>query len=151
MFNKILVAIDGSKFAQKGLESALEIAKYSEEAEIHLIQVVDNTVINPIVDLSHIHAANAMENEMLHILSDEADKSLEKVKEFVLETLPDVNVTTHLEFGRPAGCICACADEYDVDVVIIGSKGLRGVERLLMGSVAAEVITYTTKNVLVIK
>jgi nucleotide-binding universal stress UspA family protein len=58
---------------------------------------------------------------------------------------------THLEFGYPSRHICECADKNEVDLIILGSRGLRGVERILMGSVATEVANHTSRNIMIVK
>ena len=59
--------------------------------------------------------------------------------------------TLHLPRHRPADGILEAADEKGCDLIVMGSHGRRGLNRLLLGSQAAEVLVRATVPVLVVK
>jgi nucleotide-binding universal stress UspA family protein len=152
MFKKILVAADGSKYSHKGLEAAVELAQKYPDMEIHLVHVIDNLLLTRIGDLNHYTGSVVLEKDMQASLQKEAEDILAQAAQYVKQHIsaPD-KVVTHLEFGYPPRLICSCAEENGADLIIIGSKGSRGVERLLVGSVAGEVVNQTPLNVLILK
>ncbi|GAB6860282.1 universal stress protein [Haloplanus litoreus] len=61
-----------------------------------------------------------------------------------------IDATAAVRTGRPHEAILDYADEFDVDLVTLGSHGRTGVERVLLGSVAERVLRAATKPVLVV-
>ena len=61
-----------------------------------------------------------------------------------------VPVETHVVEGRPATVLAAAIDDYDADLVAMGTHGRSGVERVLLGSVAERVLRTATRPVLVV-
>jgi nucleotide-binding universal stress UspA family protein len=151
MFKKILVATDGSKYSHKGLEAAVDLAQKHPDMEIHLVHVIDSMLLTRIGDLTHYSGSVAFEQDMQDILQKEAEEVLAQATEYLKQQLPSNRLITHLEFGYPPKLICDCAKKNGADLIIVGSKGSRGVERLLMGSVASEVVNQAALNVLILK
>ncbi|MDR1204214.1 MAG: universal stress protein [Peptococcaceae bacterium] len=151
MFKKILVATDGSEYSHKGLEAAVDLAQKHPNMEIHLVHVVDSLLLTRIGDLIHYTGSAAFEKDTQDILEKEAKEVLAQATQYLEQRIPDNKVIPHLEFGYPPKLICDCAKKNGADLIIVGSKGSRGVERLLMGSVASEVVNQSTLNVLILK
>jgi nucleotide-binding universal stress UspA family protein len=151
MFKKILVATDGSEYSHKGLDAAIDLAQKHPDMEIHLVHVIDSLLLTRIGDLTHYTGSVAFEKDMQDILQKEAEEVLAQAVKHIKQQIPDNNIVTHLEFGYPPKLICRCAKKNGADLIVIGSRGSRGVERLLMGSVASEVANQTALNVLILK
>jgi len=81
------------------------------------------------------------------ILNDEARWSLEKVKNLA----GDLPVKTFAPEGKPDAEIVAFAEKNSIDLIVIGTLGKGGIERLLIGSVADRVILFASCKVLVVK
>ena len=62
-----------------------------------------------------------------------------------------IAVETHLMEGGPAGAIVDFARQAGADLIVIGSHGRTGLSRLLMGSIAEQVVRNATCPVLTIK
>ncbi len=60
-------------------------------------------------------------------------------------------VTAELKAGNPAAAIIASADELEVDLIVVGAKGLRATLGILLGGVAQQVVEYSTRPVLVVR
>jgi nucleotide-binding universal stress UspA family protein len=82
-------------------------------------------------------------------LADELTKPLVAARGGVApETL---HVVTHLSYGDPAHEIVDVADRYDAELIIVGTHGRRGLSRLLLGSVAENVVRLSPTPVLVVR
>jgi len=77
------------------------------------------------------------------ILSD----SLELVK----TSYPNINVSSLLSKGLVSKTIVNVADEKDVDLIVMGCGGKKGLKKLLLGSVSKQVLDDTSKSVLIVK
>ncbi len=136
---RILVATDGSVSSMKAVRKALEIAK-REGAKITLMSVA--------------YYSKDDFDEMWPTVQDkleaEAAKALEKSKAlFDAQSIP---VETVLEAGLvPANNIIRRAEEGKFNEIIMGSTGLKGLKRALMGSTAAKVVAQAPCSVSIIR
>jgi nucleotide-binding universal stress UspA family protein len=90
---------------------------------------------------------------MLKELEAERRGELEKVLERAASHLDDkiTRVTRSTPTGNPADEIVATADDHDVDLVVVGARGLGGMARLLLGSVSERVLRHARCPVLIVK
>ncbi|RJS61350.1 universal stress protein [Bacillus sp. PK3_68] len=138
-YENILVAVDGSKGAQRAFAKALDMA-VNQKARLTIVHVVDATVFLPVEQYKDIITAGSEEygRELL-------DRCEKKAKEFGVE-----NVRTALEFGSPKGQIPGVvATKYEADLIVVGATGLNALERFLLGSVSEAVIRYAPCDVLI--
>lgn len=136
----VLVAFDGSKPAQKALQQAVGLF---EDQEIVLLRVLDTP--DGLVD-----ASVGFAREGLKQLREESRAELSEDVEAALETT-DVDLRTEIAFGEPAREIVRFATEQDVDHVVIGNHGRDGVARVLLGSVAEQVVRRAPMPVTVVR
>lgn len=146
---KILVAVDGSEGATKALDLALNLAE-KLDAEVQIVSVVQpvESIIPrfpPLAQPSAFYTSliNEMENRLKAVLSETLKGAKEKK--------PKLKISTRLLKGRPADKIVQMAKEEGFDIIVIGSRGLSGVEELLLGSVSNRVANYATCPVLIVK
>ncbi|TCT10136.1 universal stress protein [Paralcaligenes ureilyticus] len=145
MYKKILVAIDGSDVANGAFETALQLAK-AEKAELLPLYVVEYpNIYDPGIgyDLTPIYEALRAEGDRV---AAEADACLKKEgidgKARVADKFPSIRPT--------ASQIQDVADEFQADLVILGTHGRSGFKRLMLGSVAEAFIRQSTRPVLLI-
>jgi nucleotide-binding universal stress UspA family protein len=141
MFEKILVAIDGSKTSEKARDLVLEMAK-SWGAEVHAIYVIETGLFSSI----------PMDNtwEVIYgMLKAEGEKALEEVKKKGSEM--DVIAQTYLREGHAGNEILKVAQESGADLVVVGSHGKTQIDRLLLGSVSSYVVKYSTITTMVVR
>jgi nucleotide-binding universal stress UspA family protein len=136
---RILVATDGSGTSMKAVRKALEIAK-RERAKITLMSVA--------------YYSKDDFDEMWPTIQDrleaEAARALEKAK--ALFDAQGIPVKTVLEVGLvPANNIIRRAEEGKFNEIIMGSTGLKGLKRALMGSTAAKVAAHAPCSVSIIR
>lgn len=131
MYKKILVPLDGSPLAEAVLPHAEALAK-SENAEIILLRVA-------VTPARYLFAHNPAEgNNVIHMIEKEAaDYMKEEVAKLQNE---GVKVTGITRDGAPADEILEAAEETHADVIAMSTHGRTGVKRLLMGSIAEQVV-----------
>ncbi len=130
MFRKILVAIDGSEPADRAFEMALGEAGIWK-AEVHVVYVVE----------SGLFTSLPMDNtlEIIYsVLQKEGEDILGKARKKA--DAAGVSLTTHLQQGHAGSQIVALAEELGADLIVLGSYGKSGVDRLLLGSVTDYVV-----------
>lgn len=139
MFNKILVGVDGSEHALKAVRLAGELARTfsADLVVVHAYQTIPAGLGEP----------NLQEaiSERLH----EAGKILERALQEVGST-PRTVETEALE-GPAAEVILRVAEVRQVDLIVVGSRGLGALASLLLGSQSQEVIQRSTCPVLVVR
>lgn len=131
MFNTILVPTDGSEFAQKAEDMAISIAsKY--EARIIGAYVIDDKLIYP-----------------YEVLEDEGKSILKNLSSKAKES--GVIVDEILVVGNPAKDLVTIIRRMKPDLVVIGTHSKKGLEKLLLGSVAENVLKKVEPPVLLVK
>ncbi|MFM0491617.1 universal stress protein [Paraburkholderia sp. SIMBA_055] len=145
MYKKILVAVDGSETSARALSAALNLARESD-ARLQPLFVVDVPLLTydvPGYDPSNVRSALVEDGK--RVLADAtALMTASGVKG------PSRLVETELAGDDIAHRILAAAQEFGADVVVIGTHGRRGVQRLMLGSVAERFLRIATCPVLLI-
>lgn len=135
----VAIAIDDSTATKKAFQT-LQQLQLTPTAKIILSHVMEP------MDMGQEQAADKP-----HFSSDEPPfRHLEKQLQAYQQQLP---CTSKIEIvtGDPAEEIIRLANIYQVDLIIIGSRGLTGVKRILEGSVSAQVVADAACSVLVVK
>ena len=141
MYQKILVPLDGSEFAECSLDHVITLLKRTKRGEAVLFKVLD-----PIFWCRAGCDFVAFRN----IEFRQAEKYLEKVKSKLVSE--GLHVRSEIsEGGVPAPCIVKYAKDNDVDLIIIASHGLTGINKMMLGSVALEVLHDSHVPVLLIR
>jgi len=145
MFRKVLIPIDGSRTAARGLDVAIKLAK-GQKAALVILHVLDTRLVSG--------------GEVVSVYLDEIIKSLRVIGEKVLAQAVAKARASGLkprsllveEFGRPvAHTIVAQARKLRADVIVLGTHGRRGVTRLVMGSDAEGVVRRSPVPVLLVR
>ena len=91
-------------------------------------------------------------NELLEDAKHEAQQWFDKIKEKLYEN-GDIQLKTEVVVSPTSivGAIVDYAEHENVDLIVIGSRGRSGFKKLLLGSTASGVVTYSTCPVLVVK
>jgi nucleotide-binding universal stress UspA family protein len=128
MYDRILVPTDGSDAAEAAMEHAVGLAE-TFGAELRLLHVVDTRRY----DTSIESAVDPLERD--------GERYLDRLLTMAEGTAVPA-VTADVETGRPARAILAYADENEVDLVVMGTRGEGGLARRLLGSVTEYVVTH---------
>ena len=84
-------------------------------------------------------------------VSEIVDGAKATMEQFVKENFAGVNVTSDVVIGYAAEEILACADREKADLIIMGTHGRTGIDRMLFGSVAEKVVKNSVIPVLTIR
>ncbi len=147
MISKILVATDGSDHAANALKYAVESA-VKWDAQLLVLSVIPP--IRPILpdpDGFYPTFLPEFEEELENaykIILDEALKMVEKEQ-------PAIKVEARLEKGRPAEVIMKVARTENVDLIVMGSRGLGGITGSILGSTSQAVVQSCIKPILIVK
>lgn len=138
---KILVPTDGSDSSMRAADFALKLAKHFE-SEIIAIYVIDRIILE---EISKIHER--------HEVEDEIKRKAERCLNYIVKSAKreGLKASSILVEGQPHDQIVRYAESLRTDIIIMGSKGRRGTNRILIGSVAERVIEYAPCPVLVIR
>lgn len=140
----IVVATDGSAFSAAAASEAVAVAKRNG-AVLTIVSVVPSEFMPPTdIELTMNQRELVADQEM-----KEAEKNAKTVKEAAQRE--NVSARAFVLSGRPSDAIIQTAQEQKADLIVLGSHGRTGVERLLMGSVAERVIVLAPCAVLVVK
>lgn len=156
MFNKILVAIDGSTTSRKVFEAGLSLAK-TKGASLMLLHVLlweEKDYPNPFIyygieyDLVNRPLVEAYEEqwqkykqqgvELLHSLAEEAAKA---------GIMTEFKETK----GYPGRNICDLAQTWSADLILVGSRGLTGLKEMFLGSISNYVTHHAPCSVLIVR
>lgn len=141
---RILVPVDGSHPANRAVAYAAGLVAGREDANIVLVNV-QNTETLDVSDFTAVMTRRA-DKEAAALASR---KALRKAIEICRKA--GVAYETHAEFGPVAETINRLARQLRADQVVMGTRGLSGLRRLLLGSVAAKVARLARVPVTLIK
>jgi nucleotide-binding universal stress UspA family protein len=137
MFNRILVAIDGSEAGDRVFEEALSLAK-ANQARLMLMHVF----LIPAANRSS-QSNNFSENCLINDLNIQEKEKWAKAKQHCLESLrirhkdvisAGINADVSLLEGDPGRQICDAARKWGADLILMGQRGLSEQEEKLMAS-----------------
>jgi nucleotide-binding universal stress UspA family protein len=139
-FKNILVPIDGSQFARKALSHAINVAKRFG-AKIYVITVVDTAEFPPGMLLAFLEKGKRLEESIAKFMaSAKTQARRELLAEVAICKSKGVNANYEIISGKPVEMILKFATAKKVDLIVIGSQGLRGINKLkILGSVSRKV------------
>lgn len=140
-YKNILVAVDGSKEAEKAFKKAIHVAQRNNSI----------LTIAHIVDVKTYSAVEAYSRSIAESANLFAEDLLNEYKQTAQEA-GITKVETVLEFGNPKSKIAKdIAPNHKIDLIMCGATGLNAVERFLIGSVSEHIIRYAKCDVLVVR
>jgi nucleotide-binding universal stress UspA family protein len=140
--NKILCAVDLSDHSRQVAQYAAMLAKATGA---HLVVIYTAPSLSQYVGF-HV-PPNTIENFVGEIVSG-AEKAMET---FVAENFAGLPVSSKVLIGYAAEEIIARANEENVDMIVMGTHGRKGIDRILFGSVAEKVVKNAKQPVLTIR
>jgi nucleotide-binding universal stress UspA family protein len=149
---KILIAVDDSKYADNAAEFGFDIAR-TYHAEVGLVTIVEPIIYqssganDSMTGIPMVEGPNVDEAEILKIQTASAENIIQQtVKKFA----GDLKTTSFTEYGLSADGILKCSAEFNADLIVVGTHSRTGLERLFMGSVAEHVVRHSHVPVLVV-
>jgi nucleotide-binding universal stress UspA family protein len=135
---RILVGVDHSEAASRALNVAVTLARRFD-AELVALYVAAPA---PLATMDRRRRAAELAVNAARVVGEHALVEARAVAQ-------SVPCTTELIFGEPAEVICQRARELEADLIVVGSRGLGRLDRLLTGSVSAAVVQQAPCPVLV--
>ena len=133
---KILVGFDGSEGSEQALNRAMMLI--NEYGELILLAVVPSPSEKTFVDKeTYANLKKKAERLIADVIADIGSH--------------DFTITGLVEQGDAASIIIDVANRLDVDLIVLGSRGLSELGRYLIGSVANKVVQYAHKPVMVVR
>lgn len=138
MYRKILLPTDGSEGAEVAVEHASEIAE-KFDAEVEVLYVVDVRVSTPGEYLSTLKGQ----------LRDEGETATSDIVEEM--EIRGIEASSKVVNGIPHKEINRHVDENDIDLVLMGTHGRTGLDRMLVGSTAEKVVRTCDAPVMTVR
>jgi nucleotide-binding universal stress UspA family protein len=152
MSNKVFHAIAATDFSPLGDRAvlhALRLASREGKAELHVIAVgtaEGDSIRLPVSagiekPMSEAEAQEAMRGRIADLVGPEASEVQETVE----------RISVYLTTGAPAPRVVQLAESLDADLIVLGTHGRTGLKRMLLGSVAEEVLKSAPCTVVVLR
>ncbi len=144
MFKHILVPVDGSPTAGQAIDKAVAIAGAFQSA-VTVIYVIDPYAFTGVgADFAYGQA------EYLSAATAQADQAISAARQ-VFEAHGMVVQGSVVEGHSVYQAILEAAESINADLIVMGSHGRRGLEKLVLGSVTAQVLSHAHLSVLVVR
>jgi nucleotide-binding universal stress UspA family protein len=137
-----LLAVDGSEYSKKAAEKAVELAA-ATTAKVTVLNVINEQITMntwPDPEVSQMVKDKFFE---------EAEEIVNEVKEIFVKN--GVKVNTVIKHGNVAEEICNEASTGEYEMIIMGNRGLSGIQRVILGSVTNKVLYCTSTSVYIVK
>lgn len=139
---RILVAIDGSQYAEEVIEGVTRFFK-AQKTEVRILHVLMPALVEAPPQMAPGYAPE---------LTDEGNQARAMVDKYAQRLrLEGHKVDAFVEVGDVRESILDSADAWHADVILVGSHGHRSMARLLLGSVAESVARQANCSVLVVR
>ena len=141
---RILLATDGSEEAELAALRAVDLAD-ATDSELHVVHV------GVIPTFLESYPGTLGYERRLYEEIEEISRELLRKQSWRVKAAGGTVAGTHLRMGAVALEIVALAEELGADLIVMGSRGLGGVRRALMGSVSDSVVRHAHCPVLVVR
>ncbi len=152
---RILLATDGSEDAAHATEGAIELSKETS-SELHVVYVGEDAYSAVLVYPQATDSGGIEQQDPVFL--EELERQFEQMARRVLDTEVEkvraaggTVAQAHLRIGKAATEIVDLAEKLSAGLIVVGSRGLSGIRRALMGSVSDAVIRHAHCPVLVVR
>lgn len=146
---KILVATDGSKASKAVIETAGKIISDADNTEVKIISVVESFVplsAEPFAVSAEYYA------EMEQAAKERAESFVEEAKNNLKNFRPELNnLSTEILRGNIGQTIIETAENWNADLIVVGSHGYGFWQRALLGSISNSVVNHAPCSVMVVR
>jgi nucleotide-binding universal stress UspA family protein len=150
---KVLLATDGSREADLAARTAADLAQKTN-SELHVVHAFGIAPVGPPVypeatDLQSVEYE--AESEQRQRISEQRAREVLEAEVQKVRSFGDTVAQGHLIEGRVAPEIVGLAEEIGAGLIVMGSRGLGGIRRALMGSVSDSVVRHAHCPVMVVR
>jgi len=158
MYDKILVAYDGAHHSSRALEIGVEFA-VQYDAKLFILTVIPEVIfpVLPEEGMGVGYPSIPVKGTRKDITeySDRAEETYGKILNLVFEDIvekhPDIEVEPKLSEGKPSSVIVKMAEAEDIDLIIMGCRGLDSVRCFFLGSTTREVAETCNRPIMIVK
>lgn len=143
---KILIAFDGSPAAERAVQE-VHHRPWPARTQVRLVTVVEWPVA---LELPFPGGPELGMEKARAMMTDKARQGLEKAQKY-LASRHDLDVTSEVREGSAKRALLDALETWKPDLVVAGSTGKSGLERLLVGSVCHALVTHAPCSVEVVK
>ena len=135
LISNILVAVDGSETSSRAAEMAIDLAeKYG--ADLIALYIV---------------APNINFSQAFYFAQENGQKIVDEVKRKAFAKKLNVQTEVLMDVGSVPKAIVEYAEKNNANLIVLGTRGISGIKRMLVGSTASEVVKYSHCPVMVVK
>ena len=135
LISKILVAVDGSETSSKAAEMAIDLSKK------HGADLIALYIVAPNINFS----------QAFYFAEENGQKIVDEVKNEALAKNLNVQTEVLMDVGSVPKAIVEYAEKNNVNLIVLGTRGISGIKRMLVGSTASDVVKYSHCPVMVVK
>lgn len=147
---RILVPVDGSKPSLDASVQAIDIAKRLDAELIALYVVSPDIRYDYMEDIITPRLPRALK-DVIMIAMQKGERHVKKVQQKASQKKVKVKTDVVIGISSVVKEIVGYAEKNRIDMIVIGSRGLSGIKKMLLGSVASGVVTYSHCPVLIAK
>ncbi|RBP87997.1 nucleotide-binding universal stress UspA family protein [Cytobacillus firmus] len=139
MFKKILIAADGSDHSIRAAAKAIQLAEQNPDSEITVVYAVDGQT--------------SKEDILHHFDKSIVDQVRKKRLEPIENLLKEKGISYEIKIlqGEPGPAIVEFANKMNLDVAVVGSRGLNTLQEMVLGSVSHKIAKRVKAPVLIVK
>lgn len=148
MYQDVLIATDGSELANKAVRSGLELAKILN-ANVTLVTVTETW---PVADMA-AQAEMGVKDPVgaYEVLAEKGARSTLAAAAAIATEVGVGCEQVHVKDQHPVSGIIETAKNKGADLIVIASHGRRGLSKMLLGSIANEIVTRSSVPVLIVR
>jgi nucleotide-binding universal stress UspA family protein len=143
MYRRIIVGTDGSDYSDKAIDHAIDLCK-SLGAELIAVSVVNMDAVRCIEDTDRDVYCKIQDN-----LKKRANEILDDVEKKAIKE--KILIKKVIQVGDPAEVMVELAKREKANLIVVGTKGLLGVKRAVLGNHAEKIVRWAKVPVLVVR
>ncbi|MDP4189740.1 MAG: universal stress protein [Bacteroidota bacterium] len=147
-FKKIMIATDGSDCSRLAAEKGIELARLSG-GTVYAVSVVSTASLS--IDGDNFSSIGM--NPNLELIYEELKNQGQQAVDYIkgLGEMKGIKVESVLLEGNPPEELLRYAEEEKIDIVIMGTLGKTGLHRLLLGSVAENLVRHSKVPIMIVR
>ena len=155
---RVMVAVDMSDCSHAALDYALVLARQTEPRAVFVLHVVGPETMRQSIKKRYPFAPRTTEGpvqlddrELIDLVAEERERSYASLQCFVPPAAATLRIQLQVLIGDPVACIVEAAGRHKADLLVVGTHGRTGLQRVVMGSVAEQVVRSAPCAVLTVK
>ncbi|MCC4772202.1 universal stress protein [Methanosarcina sp. DH2] len=145
-FKKIMIATDGSDCSKLAVDKGIELAQLSG-GTVYVVYVVSTAYLS--MDGDYFMGMNPYWESIQEAWKTQGQQAVNYVKD--LGEMKGINVESVLLEGNPSDELIRYAEKNEMDIIVMGTLGKTGLDRLLLGSVAGKVVRHSKVPAMVVR